>query len=266
MTLGAINGISIESILQRIPDTHLRTAYRDALERFSTTHSSALADREQLAEFLSPTLHRIGENPSTQARSVDYNTFFNAISDGSVHGDEYVAAAYLLAAMQNSSSLVRVNSSLFRMNPLWQEHQVLLDQFDFIRDESREVMSEGDRVSHLGSANHIIQNAQSYIRHVDALPREVVQAWSALETYRDAGLGTHFLDLQDRTLRVGEENENFRISHHMSVSQFQDYLDAFEAGTPKQFPASNRQCLINDHLNSNRLEPFCAPNDPSCED
>lgn len=245
MTLGAINGRSIETILEGIPDANLRAAYRNALEYLSLGHPGLLENPDQLALFLNA---RVSEG-----QGIDYQSLSEAVSHGRLHADEYVAAAYLLAS---STQRYSVANGLFCINPLWAEHLVLWREQEDVLGSLRRSNTENhvEMLTALRDANDIGDGVLEYLQYFHALSPEVRAAWSALETYRDHGTQTDFLDLRTQL----EYAESFYQRHVMTSG-------AFEVEEIK--PENRGVVIIPQFLQWQETdEPVCAPNDPSCED
>lgn len=241
MTLGNINGVPIESILQRIPDANLREAYRNALEHFSAEHPDLLENPAALAHYLNPRI-------STHAEGIAYQTLAEQVGRGRLHADEYVAAAYLLASL---SSRYRVSNGLFRINPLRAEHLILIQEQDAVLGPLRRVnpQSRLEILTALREANEVGDGVLEFIRYFQNLSPAIQNAWSALEVYQDHGVQTGFLDLRNRL----EFPENFYRQHvaHLGIFEAEDLK-------PEQQTRGIQQCREEPE------EPVCAPNDPSC--
>lgn len=243
MTLGVINGVPIESILQRIPNANLREAYQNALEHFSAEHPSLLQNPEELARYLNPRV-------MTHAQGITYTTLAEQVGHGRLHADEYVAAAYLLASV---SSRYGVSNGLFRMNPLRAEHLILLQEQENSLGPLRRVNPQNrvEMLTALRDANELGDGVLEFIRHFGSLSPAIQNAWSALEVYQDHGVQTGFLDLRNGL----EFPENFYRQHlaHLGVFEVEDLK-------PEVRARRIEQCREEPE------EPACAPNDPSCGD
>lgn len=241
MTLGMINAVPIESILQRIPDANLRNAYRNALEHFSAEHPSLLENPDTLAHFLNP-------QEASHSQGIGYATLVQQVGFGRLHADEYVAAAYLLASV---SSRYGVSNSLFRINPLRAEHLILLQEQEnvLVSLRSANIQNQTAALTTLRDATGMEDSILEYLQYFDSLPPQIQMTWSAMEAYPDHGVRTNFLDLRSR---LGFPDEFYR--------RYVAHLGNFEAQDLKPEVESRRlqQCREEPE------EPVCAPNDPSC--
>ncbi len=273
MTLGNIDGRSIDSILQRIPNTSLRQAYHDALESLVAERGAGVL---QNSDSLLAVLDTHCVNSNNPTHSIDSFSFYSKIAQGNIHGNQYVAAAYVLAAISGSRPEIQVDPGLFRINPLWQEHLTYLNLFEDVQQvhgHFRET-SPSELTITIGSAPPIVRGAQSYIRYVNQMNPADVQAWASLETYRDSGLPRQFADLEYRFQMSAQLDEDFRVARGMTRAQFLDFMESFEAGAPKSEPdeahSQTPQTPVQNPVNlspssPSELEPPCAPDDPSCQ-
>lgn len=241
MTLGRINGVSIESILQQIPDENLRAAYHHALEHFNSDHPRLLENPDTLARYLNPRV-------ATYSEGISYATMAEQVSHGRLHADEYVAAAYLLSRL---SSHYGVSNSLFRMNPLRAEHLILLQEQEAVLGPLRRVNLQNhvEMLTALRDATEVGDGVLEYLQYFDSLPPQLQMTWSALEAFPDHGVQTRFLDLRNRV----EFSENFYRNHVA-------HLGTFEADELKPEPQMTNIGQCRDEAE----EPVCAPQDPSC--
>lgn len=268
MVLGNINGVPVESILQAIPNPQLRQAYHHALESLVATQGAQVL---QSTDRLLESLHTLSGAPGPHNYVIDQSSFYNQIASGHIHGDQYVAAAYVLAAVIGSRSDIRVDSGLFRINPLWQEHLTYLNLFEDVREAHAHLRETpiADLTMTIGSTPPIVRSAQAYIRYMNEMNNADSQAWSALEVHSDSGLARSFIDLEYRFRQNREVSEEFRQIRRMTSEQFHEFMESFEAGIPKSEPSGNSvsasQTVVPPPEGNLSIEPPCAPNDPSCE-